>query len=236
MSTRIPWIVAGVIAAVAVFLGVKLQEKPREVIKEVPVDRVVEKKVEVIKEVPVQVIKEVPVEVIKQVPVEVVRQVEKPIPPAYAAERDLGVKFRNARLVTRDEKLKGVKSVYVSVALPDEMKGSTSEAGLKGKIEEALRKAGIQVVDKPSATETWLSYSIEAFKAENRQALAYITSLNLLGTVYVSRAGEISKTTALLWTSGNLGSVGLDEAYQLGDIYERDLKVFIDSQRKANAR
>ncbi len=59
-------------------------EKVKEVIKEVPVEVIKEVPVEVEKTVPVEVevvkevIKEVPVEVIKEVPVEVVREVSKP--------------------------------------------------------------------------------------------------------------------------------------------------------------
>ncbi len=59
-------------------------EKVKEVIKEVPVEVIKEVPVEVEKTVPVEVevikevVKEVPVEVIKEVPVEVVREVSKP--------------------------------------------------------------------------------------------------------------------------------------------------------------
>jgi hypothetical protein len=236
MNTRIPWIVAAVLAAVSVFLGVKLQEKPREVIKEVPVDRVVEKQVEVIKEVPKEVVREVVKEVVKEVPVEVVKVVEKPIAPEYAAQREMGLKLQKARFVPLEQKLQGVTSVYVAVTIPDEIKGSTSEASIKGKIEAELRKAGIAVVATPSATDHWLTYNIEVLKGESIQALSYITSLNLLSSVYVSRAGDISKTTALVWTSGNFGAVGLNEGWKLGEIYERDLSAFITAQGKANAR
>jgi hypothetical protein len=236
MNARIPWIIAAVLAAVAVFLGVKLQEKPREVIKEVPVDRVVEKQVEVIKEVPKEVVREVVKEVTREVPVEVVKTVEKPIPPDYAAQREVGLKLQKARYVPLEQKLQGVTKVYVSVNIPDEMKGSASDTGIKSKIEAELRKAGIAVADQPSATDHWLTYNIEVLKGENLQVLSYITSLNLLSAVYVSRAGAISKTTALVWTSGNFGAVGLNEAWKLGEMYASDVSAFTKAHGKANAR
>lgn len=226
MNTRIPWIIAAVLAAVAVFLGVKLQQKPREVIKEVPVDRVVEK--EVIKEVPKEVIREV----VKEVPVEVVKEVEKPIAPEYAAQREMGLSLQEARYFPLEQKLKGVTKVYVDVNVADEIKASVSGPTIKGKIESELRQAGITVVDKPSATEHWLTYNIEVLRGESLQA--YITSLNLLSSVYVSRGGDMFKTTALIWTSGNFGTVGINDAGRLSQIYESDLRVFTTALGKAN--
>ena len=227
MNTRIPWIIAAVLAAVAIFLGVKLQKKPREVIKEVPVDRVVEK--EVIKEVPKEVIREV----VKEVPVEVVKVVEKPVAPEYAAQRAIGVSVQEARYFPLEEKLKGVTKLYVDVHVPDEIKATVSGPTIKGKIESELREAGITVVDNPSATEHWLTYNIEVLRAGSLQA--YITSLNLLSPVYVSRGGNMFKTTALIWTSGNFGTVGMNDAGKLSEIYESDLRVFTAAQGKANA-
>jgi hypothetical protein len=122
------------------------------------------------------------------------------------------------------------------VNIPDEMKGSASESDLKGKIEAELRKAGIAVADQPSATEHWLTYNIEVLKAESLQVLSYITNLNLLSAVYVSRAGEISKSTALVWTSGNFGAVGLSDAWKLGETYAGDVSAFTKAHGKANAR
>lgn len=223
MNTRIPWIIAAVLAAVAVFLGVKLQKKPREVIKEVPVDRVV------IKEVPKEVIREV----VKEVPVEVVKVVEKPIAPEYAAQRKIGLSVQEARYFPLEQKLQGVTKLYVDVHVPDEIKASVSAPTIKGKIESELREAGITVVDNPSATEHWLTYNIEVLRAGSLQA--YITSLNLLSPVYVSRGGDMAKTTALIWTSGNFGTVGMNDAGKLSEIYESDLRAFTTAQAKANA-
>ena len=226
MNTRIPWIIAAVLAAVALFLGVKLQKKPREVIKEVPVDRVVEK--EVIKEVPKEVIREV----VKEVPVEVVKTVEKPIAPEYAAQRKIGLSVQEARYFPLEQKLQGVTKLYVDVNVPDEIKATVSAPTIKGKIESELREAGITVVDNPSATEHWLTYNIEVLRAGSLQA--YITSLNLLSPVYVSRGGNMFKTTALIWTSGNFGTVGMNEIGKLSEIYESDLRAFTTAQAKAN--
>jgi hypothetical protein len=227
MNTRIPWIIAAVLAAVVVFLGVKLQKKPREVVKEVPVDRVVEK--EVIKEVPKEVIREV----VKEVPVEVVKVVEKPIAPEYVAQREIGLSLQEARYFPLAEKLNGVTKLYVDVHVPDEIKASVSGPTIKGKIESELRQAGITVVDNPSATEHWLTYNIELLRGESLQA--YITSLNLLSSVYVSRGGNMFKSTALIWTSGSFGTVGINDAGKLGEVYGSDLRVFTAAQAKANA-
>ncbi|MGX6485643.1 MAG: G5 domain-containing protein [Aerococcus sanguinicola] len=57
-------------------------EKIVEVVKEVPVEKVVE----VVKEVPVEVIKEVPVEVIKEVPVEKIVEIVKEVPVEKVVE------------------------------------------------------------------------------------------------------------------------------------------------------
>jgi len=234
MNTRIAWVGVVILAVLSAVLGFKLQQKPREVIKEVPVEvvKTVEKPVEVIKEVPVEVIKEV----IKEVPVEVVKTVEKPIPAEYAFYRERGLKFQNARYVPSAEKLRGVKSIYLTVNLPDALKDNLSEEAIKGKIELELRQLGIEVASQPSATNAWLSYTIEVFKDEARQTLAYITSLNLLGEVYVARDREIFKTMALIWTSGNFGVVDLTNAKNLGNAYEGDLSAFSSSYQQANAK
>jgi len=126
-----------------------------------------------------------------------------------------------------------VTKIYVDVHVPDEIKASVSGPTIKGKIESELRQAGITVVDKPSATDHWLTYNIEVLRGESLQA--YITSLNLLSSVYVSRGGDIFKTTALVWTSGNFGTVGINDAGRLAEIYESDLRVFTTAQGKANA-
>lgn len=232
MNTRIPWIIVVVLAATSAFLGFKLQQKPREVIKEVPVDRVVEKPVEVIKEVPVEVIKEV----IKEVPVEVVKTVEKPIPPEYARLHQRGLQFQNARYASQDEKLKGVKSVYVAVTVPEPLKNILSEESIKARIGQELEKAGIALADKPSATDSWLTYTIEMLMEDNNPRAAYITSLNLLGTVYVARGGEVLKATALVWTSGTFGLVNISDSKLLGDALAAELKAFTVSHGNANAR
>jgi hypothetical protein len=232
MNARIPWIIVVVLAATSAYLGVKLQQKPREVIKEVPVDRVVEKPVQVIKEVPVEVIKEV----IKEVPVEVVKMVEKPIPPEYALLHQKGLQFQNARYAPQVEKLKGVKSVYVDVTIPEALKGSITADGIREKIGQELRNSGIQVADQPATTDSWLSYTIEVLKRDNSPTAAFITSLNLLGAVYVSREGEVSKTTALLWTSGRFGLVDVNDPKLLGELLELDLTAFTASHGKANPR
>jgi hypothetical protein len=232
MNTRLPWIIVVVLAATSAFLAVKLQQKPREVIKEVPVDRVVEKPVEVIKEVPVEVIKEV----IKEVPVEVVKTVEKPIPAEYARLHQRGLQFQQARYAPQDEKLKGVKSVYVAVTVPEALKSILSEESIQARIGQELQKAGIQVVDKPSATDSWLTYTIEVLMEDNNPRAAYITSLNLLNAVYVAREGEVMKATALVWTTGSFGLINVSDSKLLGDALTAELKAFTTGYGNANPR
>ena len=142
--------------------------------------------------------------------------------------------MEEARYFPLEQKLKGVTKVYVAVTVPDEIKASVSGETIKGKIESGLRQAGITVVDKPSGTDHWLTYNIELLRGESIQA--YITSLNLLSSVYVARAGEVFKTTALVWTSGNFGTVGINDVGKLNEIYANDLSVFTKAQGKANAR
>lgn len=200
-------VLAVVSIAAVVFAVLWLRErerKPTEVIREV------EKPVQVIKEVPVEKIREVPKEVIKEV--EVIREVEVPakLTEAQKVAIDFSARYVNAQPVkSSDEVFYKVESVAVLVLMNDAAKKAVSEDRVKNKFELVLRQHGIRLDDKALV---WLKVAIEGLWDKDEIRLTYTPSMSLVEDVAINRKGDLRRVLATTWREGSYGYAGKNVA------------------------
>lgn len=204
-NSRKPFMVVLAVVSIAavVFAVLWLRErerKPTEVIREV------EKPVQVIKEVPVEKIREIPKEVIKEV--EVIREVEVPakLTDAQKAAIDFSVRFFGAQLVkSKDEVFYKVESVAVSVLMNNAVKKVVSEDRVRNKFELVLRQHNIQLDEKAPVL---LEVAIEGLWDKDDIRLTFTRSIGLVEHVTIGRKSDLRQTLATTWDESSFGYAG----------------------------
>jgi hypothetical protein len=204
-----------ILAALAVlFLGLYLHErgKPARVIeKAVTVERRIEVPKEIIKEVPVEKIVEKEV----RVPVEVVKEVPAKIPDNYVRALVISNKIANAQSVSKQEEvLQGVKSVSLDIYLGGKARQLVDEGLLRTKLELSLRRSGITL--DPNSPWT-ISYAIKGMAikrkdGEETRTLSFTATMDLNETVLIPRSNTWKMVQSGNWSNHHYGVVSYDDA------------------------
>lgn len=186
-------LVAISLAASAVLLSLYLNERskpPQIVERTVTVERKIEVPKEVIKEVPVDKIIEKQV----RVPVEVIKEIPAKIPEEYEHAMDMYRKITKASKVNSvgADSFKGITSLRVRIFLNEKVKTLVDENLLRTKIELSLRRNGIALNEK---SQWELVYAIEGLgitrgDGTETKTLSYTSRLKIEQYVLIPRDGE----------------------------------------------
>jgi hypothetical protein len=200
--------------------------------------RVVEKPVEVVRTKEVFVDR--PVEVIKEVPREVVREVVKTkevpaeIPLEYKYGKAFMDSYNTSGFFEKNEILRGVESIAVSVYLADEIKSKFSETELKDSIELALRKNGVPVKD---ASTSYLIFTIVGVWNDQKIHFSYSATLELRERIPVLRKTAFKDQSLVIWSTSYTGFAGSSKVGSaLSDCADKVVTQFSNAYLAANQK
>jgi hypothetical protein len=166
--------------------------------------KVIEKPFQVVKEVPIERIREV----VKEVPVERIKEVEVPakLSARQQADIDLGARYRAAiYLSDRKQVLRNIGSVSVHVVMEDQVREVISEERLKNKLELYLRKYNITIDDK--ATHM-LWFTVNGGWVREKTGLFFSSEMSLREFVVFERQNGMYRSAADTWNDSTVGFAG----------------------------
>jgi hypothetical protein len=157
-----------------------------------------------------EVVKLVPVEKVKEVIKEVEKEVQVEVPAELNEYQQLAINFTANYLsaptvASLDEVFYGIKGFNTKVILGDDVKKVVSEERLRNKLELILRRNGISI--DPESYYTLMFY-VDGFWDEDEIRLTYKYDLNLLEDVVLARNGDIRRSPTYTWNTGTFGYAG----------------------------
>jgi hypothetical protein len=188
--------------------------------------------------VPTTVERRVPVEVVKEVPKEVIKEVAKPSTPEEIRAREFyadAVKASQRGIVSNS--LTEMKAMELRIGLDSTAKEALDEEVLRTKVELELRRDGIEIDPKATAT---VIVSVSAMKDIVGKELVGHYILARLAVKFpgllIKDSGKMEYTSATIWTTGQqvtLGTKGEDkEEYIVKALLEK----FSNAWLEANPR
>lgn len=228
MSSKVPWVIAGVLAAACAFLSFtelkQVAPPPPKVITN-----------EVVREVPKEIVKETVREVPKEVIREVVKEVPAEIPEHYKTAVQIASSLANAEFVAGDKTLAGIPSLKVRVALAEALNGKISESDLKDSIELGLRKNGIAIKNDQARHELW--FVVDGLWDDRKVTFSYNARLSVTTSVYFFGEGKTKTTSAEIWVNGYNGYAGSSKiAEGIREAADRVIVTFSNRYLAENSR
>jgi hypothetical protein len=155
-----------------------------------------------------EVVKEVPVEKIIEIPKEVIKEVK--VPAELSEPQKLAIDFADRYISAKTvesvhEAFYKLDSVRVEVQVSEGIEQVLSEDRVRNKFELILRKSGLKLDEDARA---YVRVSVEGLWQKDQNFLVYTIKTELKEYVVIGRKGDFRRFPATLWFDGSYGFAG----------------------------